>query len=183
MGVFACLGSLGLGGASIAWCQNDNSAPQGASSAPKSQLQRGKEDRLLGWHGGLGIREEKLNRGDIEDLDPSRHVVAVVGITGGGKSSTANTLMFKYGGRAKKKDKKSIALSNNNVRRGNRNRKFKEASSLTSVTRSLSFRDYEHSGVPFRVIDTPGLADTNRESWDVESEMVQFKRLARSVVL
>lgn len=159
------------------------------------------ERKLREWHGGLGARAARLNRGDLEDIDPHRHVVAMIGITGGGKSSTANTLMSKQRGSLRKKNnghhihhhnhdhphdtqeaathQQATARGNRNIVRGNRNRRFKEANSLTSVTRSVSFRDYEFSGVPFRVIDTPGLADTNRTADEVETELDLFRRVAR----
>ncbi len=151
----------------------------------KTSRQLAGEDRLSAWHGGLGSAEAHLNRGDLEDVDRNRHVVAMIGITGGGKSSTANTLMSRQG---KKKGaggdgSTGAGRGNQNLLGGNRNRKFKEADSLTSVTRSVSFRDYEFSGVPFRIIDTPGLADTNRSSDEIETELDIFKRIARCVCL
>eukprot|EP00750_Incisomonas_marina_P007287 INCI14790.4.p1 GENE.INCI14790.4~~INCI14790.4.p1 ORF type:complete len:336 (-),score=59.29 INCI14790.4:338-1345(-) len=171
----------------------------GGRHAQPTARQLDGERKLREWHGGLGARAARLNRGDIEDIDPHRHVVAMIGITGGGKSSTANTLMSKQRGSLRKKKKgrhdddansssstrtsaaatRETARGNQNIVRGNRNRRFKEANSLTSVTRSVSFRDYEFSGVPFRVIDTPGLADTNRTADEVEAELDLFRRIAR----
>lgn len=94
-------------------------------------------------------------------------MVVVIGVTGGGKSSTANTL-----------------------RHSNRN-SFEVSGSITSVTQSIAFRDYSYDAggtpgykheqlnrVDFRVIDTPGLQDTNRKSQDLVQELRKLKSLA-----
>jgi len=135
----------------------------------------------LKWGGGLGASIDKLNRGNIEEIEEFRHTIALVGITGGGKSSTANTLMCKGGGQKKdaatslqtKKQELKLSVP------GNRNRKFQVSGSLTSVTKAVSFRDYTYRQVPFRVIDTPGLADTNRPASEIEEELRSFTRVAK----
>lgn len=110
------------------------------------------------------LEVDTLNRALPNDVEPNRHVVVVVGVTGGGKSSTANTL-----------------------RHSNRN-SFQVSSSITSVTQSIGYRDYSFdpggtlgqkvqlSKIHFRVIDTPGLQDTNQRS--VEQELEKLQALA-----
>ena len=58
--------------------------------------------------------------------------VAVFGITGGGKSSTCNTMI------------------------GSRERLFEQSSTIMSVTKAVSYRDYAYYKRPCRIIDTPG---------------------------
>lgn len=57
-----------------------------------------------------------------------------------------------------------------------KNRKFAVAGSLTSVTKSAAYRDYNFRGVPYRVIDMPGLADTNRDVSTIRDEMHAFAK-------
>ena len=59
-----------------------------------------------------------------------------------------------------------------------RNRKFKVAGSLTSVTRSAAFRDYNFRNVRYRIVDLPGLSDTNRTDAEIESELHSFATFA-----
>jgi hypothetical protein len=61
---------------------------------------------------------DSINRSDPLFVSPDRHVVLVVGITGAGKSSTANTM-----------------------RHSNRN-SFEVSGGITSVTRSVAYQDY-----------------------------------------
>jgi hypothetical protein len=80
-----------------------------------------------------------------------------VGVTGGGKSSTSNTLAGKsYGA----------------------NRSFGMSDSMVSVTQTASFRDYTLFNQDYRVIDTPGLADTHRTAEDVHAEITRMAGLA-----
>jgi hypothetical protein len=103
---------------------------------------------------------DRLNRQHPHQIEPERHVVVVVGITGAGKSSTANTF------------------------RGGRWHSFAVSDSIVSVTKSTSYKDFSpvpsgpFSKVQFRIIDTPGLMDTNRSASDINDEFVTLKQLA-----
>lgn len=76
------------------------------------------------------------NRSDPTYIDKNRHVVIVIGVTGSGKSSTANTM-----------------------RHANRDA-FEVSGSITSVTQSVAFRDYslDVGGIPGYVHETPSRA-------------------------
>jgi GTPase Era involved in 16S rRNA processing len=80
--------------------------------------------------------------------------LVVVGLTGAGKSSTANTLA------------------------GRLHKAFAAASSVGSVTQAATFRDYSFYGEPFRVIDTPGLCDTARSGGVVRGELARIAEFA-----
>ena len=69
----------------------------------------------LRLQGGPSVEDYLKARDAIE---PERRVIVVVGITGAGKSSTANTI------------------------RGSRAKEFEVADSLSSVTRAAAFRDF-----------------------------------------
>lgn len=38
-----------------------------------------------------------------------------------------------------------------------RNKNFYTSNSIFSITRSVAYRDFDYMGVPYRIIDTPGL--------------------------
>uniref|UniRef100_A0A7S3PR03 AIG1-type G domain-containing protein n=1 Tax=Aplanochytrium stocchinoi TaxID=215587 RepID=A0A7S3PR03_9STRA len=149
--LFAGSLSLTLGGVALCF-RRENELEQNEDAVPKRLL---KEEKLGAWE-GTGYTVGKLNRGDLHDVENHRHVIALLGVTGSGKSSTANTLMS-----------------------GSHKRYFDVADSLTSVTRSTCFRDYEFQGIPFRIIDTPGFGDTNRSKEDVEKEIRDFAKFAK----
>lgn len=107
-------------------------------------------ESLKTWNSGTML--EKLNRTDPTQIDPQRRVVAVLGITGAGKSSTANTLAGRL--------VKAFTLSG----------------SITSVTQAVSFRDYTFLDIPWRVIDTPGLCDTNKSKDQIKEELLRLTR-------
>jgi hypothetical protein len=81
-------------------------------------------------------------------------VLVVVGVTGAGKSSTANTLA------------------------GRTHKPFALSGSLTSVTTAVGFRDYSFLGAEWRVVDTPGLCDTNATPEAVRGELLRLARYA-----
>lgn len=95
-----------------------------------------------------------LNRVDAGALSPSRRVILIVGATGAGKSSTANTLA------------------------GRQHARFDTSAGIASRTRAPSHRDYEFLKQGWRVIDTPGLGDTNRAAVDVMAELRAVAALA-----
>ena len=109
-----------------------------------------REQALSGWR--AGTLTDRLERGDVEAAATSRHVVAVVGITGSGKSSVCNTLV------------------------GRTHRRFALSSSLASVTGAVSHRDYTFFG-DWRIIDTPGLLDTNKRREENEGEVLRLAAL------
>ena len=55
-------------------------------------LRSDKEEKLYKSE-RLGHQDDRLNRSDLYNLSPDRHVIALVGITGAGKSSCANNLI------------------------------------------------------------------------------------------
>lgn len=110
-----------------------------------------REEALRAWR--AGTLTDRLERGDAADVPPSRRVIAVVGITGSGKSSVCNTLA------------------------GRTHRPFALSSSLVSVTTAVSHRDYSFFG-DWRVVDTPGLLDTNKARAENEGEVLRLAALA-----
>ena len=112
--------------------------------------QKSAKSSLQSWRSGSTL--DNINRRDHDVVDPKRRVLVVVGITGSGKSSTANTLA------------------------GRTHKQFSLSNSVTSVTQSVSFRDYDFVNETWRIIDTPGLCDTNKKPEEVHGEL---ERLAR----
>ena len=231
------------GGAFFREAFNDDSTsapPSRTASSTTGSLQSSRESALLSWKGHLGDSFDSLNRGSLLDPAESRNVVALVGITGSGKSSTGNTMSYRPGkkegfrevlarsarlgarrakvpsgdkavGEKKRVDgdgdggrpsslldfdldsagvplptKLSSTADHGQLElttlstRPERNRRFAVATnSLTSVTKSTTYRDYSYRGVPYRVIDTPGLFDTNRSPSEVRQELRDFRIYAR----
>lgn len=93
-------------------------------------------------------------RDNPHEVDTNTLVVAVFGITGSGKSSTCNTMI------------------------GSRERLFEHSSAIMSITKAVSYRDYCFYRRPCRVIDTPGLSDTNRSRVEILEELDRFKAFA-----
>ena len=93
-------------------------------------------------------------RDNPHEVDTNTLVVAVFGITGSGKSSTCNTMI------------------------GSRERLFEHSSAIMSITKAVSDRDYCFYRRPCRVIDTPGLSDTNRSRDEILEELDRFKAFA-----
>ncbi|CAJ1424836.1 unnamed protein product [Effrenium voratum] len=95
----------------------------------------------------------KLFRRDPFALEPARKVCVLIGMTGVGKSATANTLC-------------------------GAKRAFETGSSVVSVTAAVRVRDYSFAGSRWRVIDTPGLGDTNKSHEAIRSELLETFRYA-----
>ncbi|CAE7949287.1 GIMAP4 [Symbiodinium sp. KB8] len=96
---------------------------------------------------------KKLFRRDPCSVEPQRKVVVLIGMTGVGKSATANTLC-------------------------GAKRAFETSSSVVSVTSAVRVRDYSFAGSRWRVIDTPGLGDTNKPYEVTKAELLQTFRYA-----
>jgi len=109
-------------------------------------------DELRRWRADSDLG--RLNRTDAADVARGRRVLVVVGITGAGKSSTCNTLA------------------------GRLHKAFGVSASVTSVTQAISFRDYSFFKQDWRVVDTPGLGDTNRSAADIRGELARLARFA-----
>lgn len=143
-----------------------------------------REERLF-RAGNLNTEMEHERRGNLYDLGRDRHVIAIVGITGSGKSSLANNLMRSKATKqapvmtTRSRHGQGTSMTGSEKDTGRRNRKFKVAGSLVSVTRSVSFRDYTYRGVPFRIIDTPGLGDSNRPAAEMHAEIRDFAKFAK----
>lgn len=126
-------------------------APTPPSDTPELLTERlSPRDALATWRRGSTL--DRLNREDPADVDPRRRVLVVVGITGAGKSSTANTLA------------------------GRSHAPFELSSSVKSVTQAVSHRDYDFLNTPYRVIDTPGLCDTHKPPGEVYAELARLAR-------
>ena len=109
-------------------------------------------DDLRAWQQNSDLGA--LNRVAVEAISPARRVILVIGATGAGKSSTANTLA------------------------GRLHARFETSAAIASHTRASSHRDYEFLKTRWRVIDTPGLGDTNRSPDDVLNELRAVSALA-----
>ena len=209
-GVAPTAGLALLGALSSSSTTNAEPAPftGGFSAGPqpgetKKERRTRRTGELRKW--SMAAHADVLNKADPTVVEEYRHVVAVVGITGSGKSSTANTMMA----RSKMKKSFSDALMEARLKshqysgtvgstagaagggaggtstdmgdgRPQRNRKFEAADCLTSVTHSVSYRDYTFRGVPFRIIDTPGLFDTNRPTHELQEELEQMYGLSQA---
>lgn len=121
------------------------------SSDPRPLPSRG-EAALRAWSNGQ--TSDRINKVDPTSCEARRRVLVVVGITGAGKSSTANTLC------------------------GRTVKPFKLSSSITSVTQAVSLRDYSFMDSDWRVIDTPGLLDTNKRPDEVRGELIRLSSFA-----
>jgi hypothetical protein len=106
---------------------------------------RSDAEQLKNW--GMGASYDRLNRAQSSALPPSHRVLVVLGITGAGKSSTANMLA------------------------GSQHKPFARNSGIVSVTQAAAHRDYAFVNEQWRVVDTPGLCDTNRTPQSVRSEI------------
>lgn len=95
----------------------------------------------------------KLFRRDPFSVERSRKVCVLIGMTGVGKSATANTLC-------------------------GAKRAFETSSSVVSVTSAVRVRDYSFAGGRWRVIDTPGLGDTNKCYEETNAELLETFRYA-----
>eukprot|EP00288_Rhodomonas_lens_P013745 CAMPEP_0177707020 /NCGR_PEP_ID=MMETSP0484_2-20121128/9530_1 /TAXON_ID=354590 /ORGANISM="Rhodomonas lens, Strain RHODO" /LENGTH=323 /DNA_ID=CAMNT_0019218509 /DNA_START=40 /DNA_END=1008 /DNA_ORIENTATION=- len=113
-------------------------------------------DRAAQIEAEHGIVKDRRNmwRDNPHEVDADTLVVAVFGITGGGKSSTCNTMI------------------------GGRERHFQQSKSIMSITRAVSYRDYMYFRRPCRIIDTPGFSDTHRSNAEIADELDRFKAYA-----
>ena len=128
------------GALALAWA----AAPTARASEPL--------DDLRAWQRNSSYGD--LNRVALDAIAPSRRVILVVGATGAGKSSTANTLA------------------------GRLHKPFIASASIASATRATAHRDYNFLAESWRVIDTPGLGDTNRPHADIVAELRAVAALA-----
>ena len=123
-----------------------------AAASSSSHCDASPLDELGRWRADSDLG--RLNREDAAAVSRERRVIVVVGITGAGKSSTSNTLA------------------------GRLHKAFGVSGSVTSVTQAASFRDYSFVKADWRVVDTPGLGDTNRSAATVRGELARIARFA-----
>jgi AIG1 family len=127
----------------------------GSLSAPGETERKSSLEKLKEWNSGGNETLDRLNRGDPrKQVEPERVVMCVVGVTGSGKSSTANTLC------------------------GRQYAQFARSSALTSVTKAVSYRDYDFMEGQWRIIDTPGLKDTNLPPEAIRGELLRLASFA-----
>lgn len=129
-------------------CDDDADAPLPSLLSPALSAR----EKLRRWRSGSTL--DRLNRADPADVEPTRRVLVVVGITGGGKSSTAGTLA------------------------GRSHRPFATSNTAASVTQAADFRDYDFVGEAWRVVDTPGLEDTHKDPRELAGELARLARFA-----
>ena len=113
---------------------------------------RSDAEQLRRW--SMGASQDHLNRAQASALPPSHRVLVVLGITGAGKSCTANMLA------------------------GRQHKAFARNSGIVSVTQAAAARDYAFVNEQWRVVDTPGLCDTSRAPQSVRSEIERIARFA-----
>jgi hypothetical protein len=139
--------------ASFASCARFALAGAGSSLAllllPRA---RSDAEQLRSW--GMGASYDHLNRTQASALPPSHRVLVVLGITGAGKSCTANMLA------------------------GRQHKTFPRNSGIVSVTQAAAHRDYAFVNEQWRVVDTPGLCDTSRAPQSVRGEIERIARFA-----
>ena len=129
---------------------SSSSSSSDTTSSSPIPLTNAALESLKNWNNGTMLNQ--LNRSDHTQIDPQRRVIAVLGITGAGKSSTANSLA------------------------GRTVKQFFVNGSVTSVTQAVTFRDYNFLDIPWRVIDTPGLCDTNKSKASIREELLRLSR-------
>jgi hypothetical protein len=61
---------------------------------------------------------------------------------------------------------------------GGREHHFEQSSTILSVTKAVSYRDFMYKKRPCRIIDTPGLADTHRSREEIGEELGRFAAFA-----
>mmetsp|Transcript_54703 Transcript_54703/g.116871 ORF Transcript_54703/g.116871 Transcript_54703/m.116871 type:complete len:377 (-) Transcript_54703:310-1440(-) len=157
--------SKGAGGRSAPWVRTAAYLAGGVALAALSQTSHGPVSCMIDESTGEPTSAEsktasaaayskaKLFKPDPRTIEPSRKVIVLIGLTGAGKSATANTLC-------------------------GAKRCFEVSGSVASVTSAVRVRDYSFNGTRWRVIDTPGLGDTHRPAEDIKAEMLEAWRYA-----